>query len=109
MDKLHIAGWQVYFDHDDIGTTFANVAINYQGRVVTFTLCDDWKPTDIRPLNKTELRKTALHEVVHLLIAPVRCIGVERFITEDEFDTAVEDLTVRLQHIFWKEVSNGKT
>ena len=99
MNKLHVAGWQVYFDHADLGSNFANVAINYDGRVVTFTFCTEWRPTDIRPLRYAEINMTALHEVVHVLIAPLRCLAVLRFASEGEIDVTVEDLTVRLVDI----------
>lgn len=102
MAKLHIAGWSVYFKHSDLEDSFAQVTLNSGGRVVTFRFCKEWRSADIRPLNREEIDATALHEVIHAMLAKIRMLAVARFTSEEEIDNEIEELTVRLENIIRK-------
>lgn len=95
---LGISDWELYFKHENLEKDFSNVALNYRGKVATFTLSTEW-PEDLEMLTEAAMERTARHEVIHLFLAPLWCLACDRFASQAEIDTAEETLVRRLEKI----------
>lgn len=89
-DYLGVKGWSIYFEHKSYDNAYATMLINYSGRAATVGLNTEWP--EPRLLNQQTLDRSALHEALHLLIAPVEDLACLRYITESSLDIAVEEL-----------------
>lgn len=97
--RYNLSGWQLYFDHDDIGDNYARVIVNMVGRVATFMLSLEWAYPEIFPLKNVSLDECARHEVIHLLVGPVGTLLNARFVTKDELTAAEETLVRQLEEL----------
>lgn len=88
-----------FFYHEDLEGCYANNGGNLVNRTVSFSLNTSWEESGGRLLNEKELKKTAKHEVIHMLLAELSACAYERFLTEVTVDRAVETLTVNLENI----------
>lgn len=95
MKEFGLNDWTVYFAHEEVKGGVASCSARIISRGVTFTLS-----TEPLVANKEELniKETALHEVIHLLIAPVSHL-VGSYTSEDEWRQADEALVCRLTSI----------
>jgi hypothetical protein len=100
MKRLHITGWQVFVLNFDGDHTFAQLGVNHYSRTATFRLCSNWDSQI--PLTRTELEKTAFHEVCHLFLEPLAYLSQERYLTEDQLIAAVEEVTYRVEGVIGK-------
>jgi hypothetical protein len=96
--EFGLTEWCLYFYHERIEDRFATCAANYRGKVASFVLNMDWDE-EYKPHDWTELDRTARHEVIHLLLAPLEILARERFTTEGEITAVVEGLVRRIEAI----------
>lgn len=86
IERFHIYEWEIHLDHraleDD--DSAAVCSANYNGKVATITLNKDWGEADV---TEDELRNTAMHEVLELLLAPMHILA-----KHSEFGSSQKDL-----------------
>lgn len=87
--------WSDYYEFGALEDCYAQVRMNYEGRVATLALNKEW-PEDNRRPSRDELKKTALHEVLHILIYPIRANGGKRYIVEGTMNEIEEGTVNRL-------------
>lgn len=95
--RLHIDGWHIYFAHDELDGNYAQVATSATNRVATITLSTVWD--DLYKPTLETIDETAKHEVVHILLAPLRELALNRFATEDQIEAAEEELSRRIDQL----------
>lgn len=78
--------------------SLAQIAINYGGRICSFYLASEWE-NDIIKLCNEQLRLSAKHEAIELLLVPLRYLGSERFITEEEYNSSSEGIVRKLENL----------
>ncbi len=74
--------WNVTFKHEQLkDNVFANCNACYESKLATLSLTIQ---LDADILISARLRRDALHEVLHLLLWDLTCLGASRFIGKDE-------------------------
>ena len=91
--KFGLTGYQVYFKYESLEHSFANITINQFDKVVTVRL-------NSKPDKKTEpfrdIKKSAQHEALHLLIYNMEDLARARYIQEWIVNEAAEELVNKL-------------
>lgn len=98
-DQFHCVGWKFFFEHEDI-SGYAEYSVNLRHRAFIVRFTTDWD-TSGRPLCYEEIDNSARHEALHLLIGRVVSLAHSRWVTEDEIMEAAEELTRKLERIFY--------
>jgi hypothetical protein len=94
--------WEVFIEHKPDESTRASCYSDYCNKTSTINLSSEW---DCEP-QKDEVRKCAFHEVVELLIAPLRAVANARWVTYDEMMTANHDIVRRLENVLFAGKGN---
>jgi len=90
--ELGLDDWHIYIYHKKIDA-FANTTASTSGRGVTIILCTSWED---RQINDVELKECALHEVLHIVTAPLNNEAKARFADEYTLDAAEHSIVTRL-------------
>lgn len=92
VKEFGLTGWQIYFRHGgtDKGS-FAGCSSNLAGKAATFFLAKNWDDV-IVPLTEKNIKKSALHEVIHLVFARLSALNSARYVSEDECTEAEEEV-----------------
>lgn len=84
LERLGLKGWKVYYQFKKLDDGFAQAQWHYAGRVATITLATEFpKPYD--DLEK-QIKETALHEVLEILLCPLNSLAAARVWDREEFD-----------------------
>ena len=99
--KLYLDSWELFFVHEK--ATGARAAIrtettNHQAVVVFAT---DWSKANIEPKTPEAIKKVAVHEMCHLLIGNLSNLGNSRYVSEDEINSAEEEVVRRLLKVLY--------
>ena len=91
-----LSGWELSFVFKPLNNSFGNTNANLESRKVTLTfsatLSDDTE-SDRNP------RRTAKHEMLHVLLWRLSCNGRARYPTESEMDETEHELVMQLMKI----------
>jgi len=68
IKRFGLTDWRMDYDHDDTPEAKATCSWRVDSRTALITLGINWT---ITPTNKSELNRTAFHEVCELLLAPL--------------------------------------
>ncbi len=104
-DYLLICGTWIFADawyslflysdkHEALDSKYSTIKINQMSKVAVVTLNNTMDEEMKRNL---DIKGTARHEAIHLLISRLEWIAGCRYIGEEEIDEEVESLTVRLE------------
>ena len=93
---FNLLGYRVYFKQEPIEGEFANITIN-QGEMVATVRFNSHIPDEDKP-NK-DIRRSAKHEALHLLIGRLELNGFSRFTSENEISEASEELVFKLEEL----------
>jgi len=75
---LNLLNWKIYYSFSSIDN-LAQVETNYSGRNATITLSTVWNLPDNALVNiEEELERTALHEILELLLSPLESLAMDR-------------------------------
>lgn len=94
---LGLNEWSVHYDHSSLDDDYARTYFKVSSGVSTIILNTYWD--DLRPKTNSELERLALHEVLHLLTAPLMGAAERRFTTTHEIDAAEHLLIRRLEKL----------
>lgn len=89
-----LTGYQVYFKHEPLDSSFASITIR-QGDMVATVKLNSKVPDKDKP--HQDIKRSAKHEAIHLLVGRVEQNGRYRFTSENEIYEATEELVVRLE------------
>jgi len=90
IEFFGLKNWTIYYQlYDFEDRSLAEVHWKIPGNVATIYLAaqDD---SDVAPFTMEQLRATALHEIVHLVLTPLYDCATNRYTSETEVDTACE-------------------
>lgn len=96
---LGLVDWHIYVFHKKIDDSFANCATSVSGAAATITLNTTW---DNREITSRELRECALHEVMHVVTAPLLSQATARFADEYDLEAAEHGLVTRMTNVISK-------
>ena len=94
--ELGLFDWNIHFEHRDEDDAYAKTFMSYKGRVATIVLNVDWFD---RQVDSRGLKKTALHECLHLVTADLMCEAASRYTQEFDVEKAEEAIVVRLTNL----------
>ncbi|MCJ7828629.1 MAG: hypothetical protein MUP81_02680 [Dehalococcoidia bacterium] len=90
-----LSGYRAYFKYEPLDK-FASIVINQSDMVVTVKLnskiSDEDKPHQ-------DIKRSAKHEAIHLLVARLEMNGHFRYATEHEICEAAEELVFKLESL----------
>jgi Zn-dependent peptidase ImmA (M78 family) len=95
IERLGLKDWDIEIQHvafvgeeeDDA----ANTQFTEEGRVAVISLNKKWTPKDPR--------RTAKHEIGHVLLGRIHIIASKRWTSEKEMDDEIESLCTRLEKV----------
>lgn len=97
LKRLGLNSWKVYYEFKKMNDAFANTQWKYSGRVATITLADDFpKPYDCV---WKQLRESALHECLELLLASISSIAEDRTWFRADFDKEIHSVIRTLEKL----------
>ena len=91
-----LTGYTVYFKHEPAGNAYASIHVDQQGMVATVRFNSE---ADKQSKEHSDIRKTAKHEALHLLLWRIEDRALTRFTLEWEIAEAVEDAVNRLGNL----------
>ena len=94
---LGLTDYSINIVHEKSHNDYASCTPNVPGRVATINLATIWDGD--KKVTHAELDKTALHEVLHLLLAELSWLGECRFLGPDDIEPAEHAVVRRLEHL----------
>lgn len=94
LKKFGTTDWTVYFGQEEMECA-GRLRYDYDARGATFLL-----PFTVEDNSRDSLDETALHEVIHLVLAPLEAMGERRFVSEGEMQGAYEGVTCEITAAF---------
>lgn len=94
--KLGIIDWSLHFTHELVEGDYARTYYVLSGAVATVHLSTEWD--DMRPKNDETIDRLALHETLHLLIAPLVAEAGARYTNQEAIDVAEHSIIRRLEN-----------
>lgn len=91
--ELGLDDWHIYVYHKKLEDAFANTTASTEGRGATINLSTTWSGRDI---SDEELKQCALHEVLHIVTAPLVNEARARFADSYSLDAAEHSIVTRL-------------
>ena len=91
-----LSGYKVYFRHEPLEKSFAEINIENHSLVATVTLNSRLSAKD-KPFK--DIKLSAKHEAIHLLLGQLEDRAYMRFLTKDAIYEALEDICHRLEGI----------
>jgi len=96
IDLLELNNWEVYFTHTDLVDEFAGIDFNSNDMVATLYLSTNWGTGINNTVTNAAIKSSALHEVIHLLLASLVGLALDRFSTRQEIDRETETMVNKL-------------
>ncbi len=94
---LGLKNWGLYFEHTKLKTAYAQTAWSTNAMAATIKFTTNWDNT--RPKNDLEIKRVALHEVLHVLLAPLVSEAEFRYSTEDAIQMAEHSIVRQLESL----------
>ena len=96
IEVFGLLDYRVHYIHAGGQTGFGRCSTNSVSRSSLIKLCKDWgHGIDV---TDEELRRTALHEVLHIIMNGTVELAKARWVQEEELDTAEEAAVTRLEN-----------
>ena len=85
QEILELGSWELYFCHKKLDSEFfAEVASNYKGQKASIFLNTNFK-VDVEIDKREQIKKTALHEMLHVFLNRMNCLASDRIWDETEW------------------------
>lgn len=94
---LGVTDWSVHFDHDLADGAYARSYYKLSDGICTIVFSTEWD--DMRPKTIDEIDRLALHECLHILLAPLVAEAGERYTNQLAIDTAEHLIIRRLEKL----------
>jgi len=98
QQKFGLTGYQVYFKYEPIEESFADISINQTMMAATVRLSSKLPDEDKQ---YKDVKRSAKHEAIHLLIGRLEQNGRSRYISSEEIYEAGEELVVKLEGLIY--------
>ena len=101
IDIFELNNWDVAYMQNKTKKAFAYCNTNVTHYKATMHFCKVWDDEVVK-LTDENIKKTALHEILHLLLSRLSDYGYARFVADDEMTEAEEELVNKLINVFHK-------
>jgi len=95
QQKFGLTGYRIYFKYEPLDS-FAEITVGQNDMVATVTLNSDLPSRD-KP--HKDIRQSAKHEALHLLLSRLEHRACTRYLIEYELDESVEELVFKLEDL----------
>lgn len=95
LDCFSLREWCIHYIHGSCEGGKAWCDANHEGRIATMGLSVDWRHIPVTP---EALRKSALHECLHLVLHDLRYLVNSRVCTDIMLETVEHAAIRRLEH-----------
>jgi len=96
QQRFGLTGYKVYFKHEPIEDSFANISISQGVMAATVRLSSEVSDKD-KP--HEDIKRSAKHEALHLLVGRLEQNGRWRYSSENEIYEATEELVFKLEDL----------
>lgn len=96
QSKLGLVDWDIQLRHGKTVDALATTNVNLTGRVATIVFATVW-PNDL--ITDERIKRVAVHEVLHVLLADIVIIGESRYISDSEMEPAEHAVIRRLEKV----------
>ena len=96
QEKFGLNGYQVYFKHCQLDNDFAQISRTQNSMVATVSLANSVEGDDAKFL---DVKNSARHEAVHLLLSKLSDCASCRYVTEDGIYEAEEEAVNRIMSV----------
>jgi len=86
--KLGLTNYKVYFQREKLSDCYADITVDHRGMVATVRVSDD-----------ANVKESAKHEALHLLISKLEERALDRHSTYDDIYKADEEIVRRLEKV----------
>lgn len=100
VEKFGLRDWNISFVWPDKESDNCRAAIRHASGTVRDAivyLAAEWT----EPVTPIRIKRTAIHELSHLLISDMEHLATSRFVTESEIDICREALARRFENAFY--------
>ena len=94
--RFGLTGYKVYFKYEPLEDHFAEITIS-QGNMVATVRLNSKLPDKNKP--HKDVRRSAKHEALHLLVGRLENNGRYRYCSENEIYEATEELVFKLEEL----------
>jgi len=94
--KFGLTGYHIYFKHEPLDGSFADIAIEQESMIATIRLNSEL-PAKEKPFR--DVKQSAKHEALHLLIGRLEQNGRFRYGSATEIYESAEELVFRLENL----------
>lgn len=102
-DRFGLLDWQIRYEHRshnrDGRKFFATTDAHPHSRLAVVALSVSWPGLTV---TAERLDSTALHEILHIVLAEMEEVAWERFVSEAEYNAAREISIVRLENAIFR-------
>ena len=93
IKKMSLGDWDVDFFHSDREGALASTRANWSGKSAAITFNTEW---DEEYYNNKQIKITALHEALELLLMELRVLASSRYLAEPDIDHATHTVIQRM-------------
>lgn len=97
-EKLGVKNWSIHYEHGDADESYARTLWKLSDRIATVIFGKEWDA--LRPKTPDQIDRLALHEVLHLVMAPLVAEADDRFSTQSAIDIAEHAIIRQLENLF---------
>ena len=94
--RFGLTGYKVYFKHEPIEESFADITVQRSDMVATVRL-NSQLPDKAKPFR--DIGRDAKHEAIHLLLYRLEYLARCRYVSESEIYEATEELVFKLEEL----------
>lgn len=106
IDFYGLKDWRFCFYHEEgLENSAASYGYNIQGRIVSIYLEPDWQHQEI---TEEQLKRSAFHEVTHILLARLREMALNRVAFEVDIDEEIHSIIRTLEKVLFGREERGE-
>jgi len=106
IGSLGLFDWELCFTHNDLDCR-GNCHTQIPGFMCKLNLGVDWGEGQEYKITNKDIKRTAFHEVLHLLLTEIRGCANDRYMNIQEYDE-IEHRTIRRIENFLMKNTKGK-
>lgn len=102
VEVFGLRNWEIAFKHEKYDdSNYATTQYNWVSGWANIYLEVDWGKD--HPVTKAELKRTALHEVLEIVLAPLYALTQEEGIFPRRAEGAAHDIIRRMENVFFND------
>jgi hypothetical protein len=95
VKRLGLSDWKLHFAFEEVENGLASINTDFEGKIARVSL----NPFQERvPKREVNVKSSARHEMLHLLLSELRWMNSRRFITDNSWEAAEHAVIRRLEN-----------